>query len=61
MRTVDAIKVMSGWGRQGMYLFDTNTLALIFEETGNKLRATIKRLMADGSSGGLLTAYTSIC
>lgn len=48
MRTVDAIKVMSGWDRQGMYLFDTNALALILRETGDKLRATIKRLMADG-------------
>lgn len=48
MRTVDAIKVMSGWDRQGMYLFDTNALALILRETGDKLRATIKSLMADG-------------
>lgn len=49
MKTVDAIKTFRDWDmRQGRYLYRTRELGLLFNEEGNTLRSTMRRLVADG-------------
>ena len=48
MKSIEAIKTLHKWDIKGRYLFRSRELGLLFNESGNTLRQTIKRLLADG-------------
>lgn len=47
MKSIEAVKVLHEWDRRGRYLFRSRELGMLFDERGNTLRQTIKRLLAD--------------
>lgn len=47
MKSIEAVKALHSWDLKGRYLFRSRELGLIFNERGNTLRSTIKRLVAD--------------
>lgn len=48
MRAVAAIKVLHSWDMRGKYLYTRADLGLLFDERGQTLRSTIRRLRSDG-------------
>ena len=47
MKSIEAVKTLHSWDTKGRYLFRSRELGLLFNEDGNTLRQTIKRLLAD--------------
>lgn len=47
MKSIKAVKVLHQWDLKGRYLFHAADLGLLFDERGETLRSTIKRLLAD--------------
>ena len=48
MKSVEAIKILHGCDLEGRILFRSRELGALFDEHGDTLRSTIKRLTADG-------------
>ena len=48
MKSVEAIKILHGCDLEGRILFRSRELGVLFGESGDTLRSTIKRLTADG-------------
>ena len=48
MRAVDAVSELAGWDRRGRYVYLKRDLAKIFNESGNNLDQSVKRLVARG-------------
>ena len=48
MKSIEAVKVLHEWDMRGRFLFRSQDLGLLFGESGDTLRSTIKRLVADG-------------
>lgn len=48
MKSVEAIKILHGCDLEGRILFRSRELGGLFGESGDTLRSTIKRLVADG-------------
>ena len=48
MRITDAVSQLAGWDRQGRYVHLKRDLAKIFNETGNNLDQSVKRMVAKG-------------
>lgn len=47
MKSIEAVKALHSWDIKGRYLFRSRELGLLFNENGNTLRQTIKRLLSD--------------
>lgn len=47
MKSIDAVKVLHQWDLKNRFLFRSRELGLLFDERGNTLRSTIKRLLSD--------------
>lgn len=48
MKSIRAVKALHEWDLKGRFLFRSRDLGLVFDESGDTLRSTIKRLLADG-------------
>lgn len=51
MKSIEAVKRLHYWSERGSFLFRTRDLGLIFEERGETLRSTMKRLVSAGVIG----------
>lgn len=47
MKSIEAVKRLHEWDKRGRFLFHARDLGLIFDEDGNTLRSTIRRLLKD--------------
>ncbi len=54
MKIVDAIKIMADQDRQGTYIWHLNDLGELFGEEGDRLRGTVRRLVADEVLGRVM-------
>lgn len=48
MKSIEAVKVLHHWCVGGRYLFRLRELGLLFGESGNTLKATVRRLVSEG-------------
>lgn len=54
MKSVDAIKIMAAQDRQGTYIWHLDGLGELFGEEGDRLRGTVRRLVADEVLGRVM-------
>lgn len=54
MRSVEAIKIMAAQDRQGTYIWHLGELGELFGEEGDRLRGTVRRLVADDVLGRVI-------
>ncbi|WP_449314958.1 type IV toxin-antitoxin system AbiEi family antitoxin [Rubneribacter sp.] len=48
MKSIEAVKLLHKWDKKRRCLFRSRELGLIFNEQGNTLRSTLRRLVEDG-------------
>ena len=48
MKSIEAVKLLHKWDKKKRCLFRSRELGLIFNEQGNTLRSTLRRLIEDG-------------
>jgi hypothetical protein len=48
MKTTAALSILTKWDKQGLYVFSKKDLAKLFDEQGDKLSETLKRLQKQG-------------
>lgn len=49
MKSINAVRLLHDMYLKGVYLYTSGDLGLVFEERGDTLRSTIRRLVADGA------------